>query len=76
MRLAFTPDLRTYSIAFCMASTEPAEPVLLSGVQNGFTSLLVALQPVAEEGRLLRRALGIDQQRQIAADPHRVHVVW
>ena len=35
----------------------------------------MTLEPVAEEGRLLRRSLGIDQQRQIAADPHGVHVV-
>ena len=38
IRFALTPDLRTYSVAFCMASTEPAELVLPSGVQNGFTS--------------------------------------
>ena len=75
MRLAVTPDLRTCSAAFCMASTEPPELVLPSGVQNGATSRLVAFKAMAEERRLLRRALGVDQQRQIAADAHGVHVV-
>ena len=37
--------------------------------------LLVGLQAVAEECRFLRRTLGVDQQRQVAADAHGVHVV-
>ena len=36
---------------------------------------LEVLQAMAEIGRLVRRALGIDQDRQIAAKPHRIHVV-
>ena len=35
----------------------------------------MALEPVAVESRLLRRPLGVDQQRQIAADAHGVHIV-
>src|SRR5262245_58995762 len=35
----------------------------------------MALEAMAEEGRLLRRPLGVDQQRQVATDPHGVHVV-
>jgi hypothetical protein len=50
-----------------MASTVPEQLVLHLH--------LMALEPVAEEGRLLRRALGVDQQRQIAADAHGIHVV-
>ena len=30
---------------------------------------------MAEVGGLVGRALGIDQDRQVAAEPHRVHVV-
>jgi hypothetical protein len=35
----------------------------------------VVFQPVADEGGLLGSAFGIDHDRQIAAHPHRVHVV-
>jgi hypothetical protein len=35
----------------------------------------MVLQPMAEEGGLSRRALGIEHDRQIAAEPHRIHVV-
>ncbi len=42
---------------------------------EGIVLLLEAFQPVAEIGRPVGRALGIDEDRQVAAEPHRVHVV-
>jgi hypothetical protein len=37
--------------------------------------VLEVLQPVAEVSRLVRLALRIDHDRQVAAQSHRVHVV-
>ena len=47
------------STARLIASTEPFDEVCTSGVHNGLTSA-EALEPRADIGGLLRRALGID----------------
>ena len=58
-----------------MVSTEPDEVVTDLGHPERLVLSLKAFRAVAEIGRLVGRALHVDEHRQIAGQTHRVHVV-